>query len=125
MKLFKSILAIAFALAIPLTASAEEDSKKAKKERKTRGVLSCAKCSLGKTDSCQAALTFKRKNKQGEQIDRVLLLKNNEVAKAFHDNICSGDKVPVVVTGIREGKGKNMVILASKIQKAPLKKKKS
>lgn len=126
MKSFKSILAIAaLALAIPFVATADEGEKKAKKERKTKGVLVCAKCSLKKTDSCQAALTINRKNKQGKEINRVFLLTNNDVAKAFHKNICSGDKVPVNVTGVRNGKGKNMTITASKIEKAKAKKKKA
>ena len=125
MKSFKSILAIAaLAIAIPFAASAEE-KKAAKKERTTKGVLVCAKCSLKKTDSCQAALTINRKNKEGKEINRVFLLKNNDVAKAFHKNICSGDKVPVAVTGVREGKGKNITITASKIEKAKAKKKKA
>lgn len=121
----KSILIIAaLAVAIPLGTFAEEaeKAKKAKKERTLKGVLSCAKCSLKKTESCQAALTTKRKNKQGKEIERVLLLKNNEVAKAFHGNICSGDKVPVAVKGVREGRGKKMIFVASKIEKAEKKK---
>tara|TARA_A100001037_G_scaffold294610_1_gene312635 strand:- start:1220 stop:1585 length:366 start_codon:yes stop_codon:yes gene_type:complete len=120
MKSFKSILAIvALAVAIPFSASGEEGKKK---ERKIKGTLACAKCALKKTDSCQAALTINRKSKDGKEIKRVFLLKNNDVAKGFHSNICSGDKVPVAVTGIREGKGKKATIVASKIEKAKKKK---
>ncbi|MCS1408950.1 MAG: hypothetical protein M2R45_02129 [Verrucomicrobia subdivision 3 bacterium] len=123
--MFKSILAIiAISMAIP-SATAAEEGKAAKKERTTRGVLVCAKCSLGKTESCQAALTINRKNKQGEKIERVFLLKNNDVTKAFHNNICSGDKVPVKVTGDHEGKRKDRVIVASKIEKTKARKKAS
>ncbi len=126
MKAVSSLIAVAaLCLTLPFSAAAEEKAtdKKAKKERTTRGTLVCAKCSLKKTESCQAALQINRKNKQGKEINRVFLLENNDVAKAFHDNICSGDKVPVAVTGKREGKGKNQTIVASKIVKAKAKKK--
>lgn len=124
MKSFKSILAIAaLAIAIPFSASAEEAEKTAKKERTTKGTLVCAKCTLKQTESCQAALQIDRKNKAGKEIKRTFLLTNNDVAKAFHKNICSGDKVPVAVTGTRQGKGKKVTITASKIVKAKAKKK--
>ena len=127
MKSFKSLLVIAaLAIAIPFAASAADNDKKAaKKERTTKGTLVCAKCTLKQTDSCQAALLINRKNKKtGKETKRTFLLKNNEVAKAFHNNICSGDKVPVAVTGTREGKGKNIDITATKIEKAEKKAKK-
>jgi hypothetical protein len=127
MKSFKSLLVIAaLAIAIPFAASAADNDKKAaKKERTTKGTLVCAKCTLKQTDSCQAALLINRKNKKtGKETKRTFLLKNNEVAKAFHNNICSGDKVPVAVTGTREGKGKKVVIIATKIEKAEKKAKK-
>lgn len=125
MKIFHSILVVvALSLAIPSVVA--EEKKAEKKERTIRGVLACAKCTLKKTKSCQAALTVKRKNKEGEQIERVILLKNNETAKAFHDNICPpGDKVLVRVTGLIEGKQKNRMLVASKIEKAKASKKKA
>ena len=125
MKIFHSILVVvALSLAIPSVVA--EEKKAEKKERTIRGVLACAKCTLKKAKSCQAALTVKRKNKEGEQIERVILLKNNETAKAFHDNICPpGDKVPVRVTGLIEGKQKNRMLVASKIEKAKASKKKA
>ena len=127
MKSFKSLLAIAaLAIAIPFAASAADNDKKdAKKARTTKGTLVCAKCTLKQTDSCQAALQINRKNKKtGKETNRTFLLKNNDVAQAFHKNICSGDKVPVAVTGTREGKGKKAIITASKIEKAEKKAKK-
>ena len=69
MKSIKSIIAIvALSVAIPFSASAEDTAEKAKKERKTKGVLVCAKCSLKKTEKCQAALTINRKGKEGKEI---------------------------------------------------------
>ena len=126
MKSLKTILAAAaIAIAIPFSALSDDAAKKpAEKQWKRKGTLVCAKCSLGKTDSCQAALKINRKNKAGEKVEKVFLLKNNDVAKAFHKNICSGDEVPVAITGKREGKGKNVTIAATKIEKVTKKAKK-
>ena len=76
---------------------------------------------LKKTDACQAALEVKRKGKDGKEVTRVVLLKNDAVTKAFHKRICSGDKIAVAVTGKFEGKGKERLLVASKIADAPKK----
>ena len=81
--------------------------------------LSCVQCTLKKTDACQAALQVKRKGKDGKEVTRVVLLKNNDVTQAFHKKICGGDKIAVAVTGKLEGKGKERVIVASKIADPP------
>ena len=120
MKSFKVILtSLAVCLAM-FTADAAEKKEKAAKERTVKGTIMCAKCTLKKTDSCQAALQVKRKGKDGKEVARVILLKNNDITKAFHSKICgSGDKVAVGVTGKLEGKGKNRVLVASKINDKP------
>ncbi len=126
MKTFKIILtSLAVCLAMFTADAAEKKEKaadkksKATKERIVKGTIMCAKCSLKKTDACQAALQVKRKDKDGKEVARVLLLKNNDVTKAFHSKICSGDKIAVGVTGKLEGKGKNRVLVASKINDKP------
>jgi hypothetical protein len=111
------------------SASAEEKkadpsaakTDKAAKERTVKGTIMCGKCVLKKTDDCQAALQIKRKNKDGKEVTRVILLKNDAVTKAFHKRICSGDKIAVAVTGKFEGKGKKRLLVASKIADAPKK----
>ena len=132
MKTFKIILtSLAVCLAMFTADAAEKKEKaadkksKATKERIVKGTIMCAKCSLKKTDACQAALQVKRKDKDGKEVARVLLLKNNDVTKAFHSKICSGDKIAVGVTGKLEGKGKNRVLVASKINDKPAPKGKS
>ena len=132
MKTFKIILtSLAVCLAMFTVDAAEKKEKaadkksKATKERIVKGTIMCAKCSLKKTDACQAALQVKRKDKDGKEVARVLLLKNNDVTKAFHSKICSGDKIAVGVTGKLEGKGKNRVLVASKINDKPAPKGKS
>ncbi len=130
MKTFKIILtSLAICLAMFTVDAAEKKEKaadkKATKERTLKGTIMCAKCTLKKTDACQAALQVKRKSKDGKEVARVLLLKNNDVTKAFHSKICSGDKIAVGVTGKLEGKGKNRVLVASKINDKPAPKGKS
>ena len=129
MKSFKLILTtVAISMAM-FSASAEEKkadpsaakTDKAAKERTVKGTIMCAKCVLKKTDACQAALEIKRKNKDGKEVTRVILLKNDAVTKAFHKRICSGDKIAVAVTGKFEGKGKKRLLVASKIADAPKK----
>ena len=129
MKSFKLILTtVAISMAM-FSASAEEKkadpsaakTDKAAKERTVKGTIMCAKCVLKKTDACQAALEIKRKNKEGKEVTRIILLKNDAVTKAFHKRICSGDKIAVAVTGKFEGKGKERLLVASKIADAPKK----
>ena len=129
MKSFKLILTtVAISMAM-FSASAEEKkadpsaakTDKAAKERTVKGTIMCGKCVLKKTDDCQAALQIKRKNKDGKEVTRVILLKNDAVTKAFHKRICSGDKIAVAVTGKFEGKGKERLLVASKIADAPKK----
>ena len=128
MKTFKLILTtVAISMAM-FSADAEEKKQKAAaktdkaaKERTVKGTVMCGKCALKKTDACQAALQVKRKGKDGKEVTRVVLLKNDAVTKAFHKRICSGDKIAVAVTGKFEGKGKGRLLVASKIADAPKK----
>jgi hypothetical protein len=125
MKTFKLILTTVAISVAMFSANADEKKQKAPakaaKERVVRGTIMCGKCVLKKTDDCQAALQIKRKNKDGKEVTRVILLKNDAVTKAFHKRICSGDKIAVAVTGKFEGKGKKRLLVASKIADAPKK----
>ena len=127
MKSFKLILTtVAISVAVFSVNADEKNNKAAKtgnaaKERTVKGTIMCGKCTLKKTDACQAALQVKRKGKDGKEVTRVLLLKNDAVTKAFHKKICGGDKIAVAVTGKLEGKGKKRLLVASKIADAPKK----
>ena len=108
-----TMAAIAFSIAV-----VDADDKKKrdpKAERNFKGKVLCAKCLLKKTDSCQVALEVTRKNKDGKETTRVLLLKDNEATKEALAE-CKKEKVEAVVTGKLEGKGKKRVLVASKIQ---------
>jgi hypothetical protein len=126
MKTFKLILTTVAISVAMFSANADEKKQKAAaktdkaaKERIVRGTIMCGKCTLKKTDACQAALQVKRKGKDGKEVTRVILLKNNDVTKAFHNKICGGDKIAVAVTGKLDGKGKKRVLIASKINDKP------
>jgi hypothetical protein len=126
MKTFKLILTTVAISVAMFSANADEKKQKAAaktdkaaKERVVRGTIMCGKCTLKKTDACQAALQVKRKGKDGKEVTRVILLKNDAVTKAFHKKICGGDKIAVAVTGKFEGKGKKRLLVASKINDKP------
>ena len=116
-----TMAAIAFSIAV--VDAADKKKRDPNAERTVKGTLKCAKCSLKKTEECQAALEIKRKSKDSKETVRVILLKNDDVTKAFHKEICKAD-VFASVTGKFEGKGKARTLVASKIAKAKPKKKK-
>ena len=107
-------------LAAPALIAEEETAKKSAeaKVNKYFGQLSCAMCALKKTDSCQAALTVSRTKADGKSTELTLLLLNNQTAKDFHKNICSGDQVSVTVKGYVSGKTGKKALVASEITKS-------
>ena len=114
------------ALAFSITVVDAADDKKKRDpnaERIVKGTLKCAKCSLEKTEECQAALEIKRKDKDGKETVRVMMIKNDDVSKAFHKEICKVD-VFAAVTGNFKDYRKNKILVASKIEKAKPRKKK-
>ncbi len=84
----------------------------ADKEKTLTGKGECAKCSLKETKTCQMAITVKEDGK-----DKTYLLANNDVAKAFHKNICQESKDVSVTGTVKEEDGKQ-VIEAKKIEVA-------
>ena len=124
MKNITTLITVAtFALSLVLVGADDKKKKAPAAERTVKGTLKCAKCSLKKTEECQAALEIKRKGKDGKETARVILIKNDDVSKAFHKEICKAD-IFAAVTGKFEGKGKARILVASKIAKAEPKKKK-
>jgi len=124
MKNIATLITVAtFALSLVLVGADDKKKKDPAAERTVKGTLKCAKCSLKKTEECQAALEIKRKDKDGKETARVILIKNDDVSKAFHKEICKAD-IFAAVTGKFEGKGKARILVANKIAKAEPKKKK-
>jgi len=124
MKNITTLITVAtFALSLVLVGADDKKKRDPNAERTIKGTVKCAKCSLKKTEECQAALEIKRKGKDGKETARVIMIKNDDVSKAFHKEICKAD-VFAAVTGKFEGKGKARILVASKIAKAEPKKKK-
>ena len=123
MKNITTLITVAtFALSLVLVGADDKKKRDPNAERTIKGTVKCAKCSLKKTEECQAALEIKRKGKDGKETARVIMIKNDDVSKAFHKEICKAD-VFTAVTGKFEGKGKARILVASKIAKAEPKKK--
>ena len=115
----------ALALSIAVVDAADKKKRDPNAERTIKGTLKCAKCLL-KVDgvkSCQAALEITRKGKDGKETTKVILLKNNDVTKAFPEKIQEVG-VFTAVTGKFEGDRKNRILVATKIEKAKPRKKK-
>ena len=115
--------ALAFSIALVDAADDKKKKRDPNAARTIKGTLKCAKCALKKTEECQAALEIKRKSKDGKETTRVILLKNDDVTKAFHKEICKAD-VFAAVTGKFEGDRKNRILVATNIEKAKPRKKK-
>jgi hypothetical protein len=81
------------------------------KEVTVSGEAQCAKCAMDETDKCQTAIEV---TKDGQKV--VYYLENNDVAKAFHKNVCTSN-VQATATGTVEMKDGKHVMTASKIEK--------
>ena len=115
--------ALAFSIAVVDAADDKKKKRDPNAARTIKGTLKCAKCALKKTEECQAALEIKRKGKDGKETARIIMIKNDDVSKAFHKEICKAD-VFAAVTGKFEGDRKNRILVAAKIEKAKPRKKK-
>lgn len=82
------------------------------KEMTVSGEALCAKCSLDETDKCQTAIQVME---NGQKV--TYYLENNDVAKAFHKNVCTGSAAVIATGTVTEKDGKH-VMVASKIEKS-------
>jgi hypothetical protein len=89
-KLLTGIVAGLVLAALTTPAFAAENGK----EKTITGEAKCAKCALKESDKCQTVIQTEAKD--GKKVTYYLV--NNDVAKAFHDNVCSGPK-KVTATG--------------------------
>jgi hypothetical protein len=93
MKLITTLAALASLLA---PAFAEE----------LKGEATCAKCTLKTAPACQFAITIEKDGKK-----ETILAENNDVAKAFHKNICTSTVSVVAEGSIAESGGKKVLTL--------------
>jgi hypothetical protein len=94
------------------TPSFAADSGKAK-ERTITGEAKCAKCMLKEGDKCQTVI--QSENKNGKTVN--FYLADNDVSKAFHENVCKGTKKVTATGTVKKVDGKNE-LTASKIELA-------
>ncbi|MFM8934174.1 MAG: hypothetical protein ACKOS8_20095 [Gemmataceae bacterium] len=101
----KAMFAVMFALAacamvLPTYSAAQEPKTKEKKEVTLKGELCCAKCELKTADKCTNVIEYERKNKKTGETKKVVLVIDDEGAKApYHSKLCTG-RVKGSVTGI-------------------------
>ena len=100
---------VLLALAAPSFAA---DSGKAK-ERTITGEAKCAKCMLKEGDKCQTVI--QSENKNGKTVNFYLV--DNDVSKAFHENVCKAAKKVTATGTVKKVDGKNE-FTASKIELA-------
>jgi hypothetical protein len=103
----KKLIIAAFAAAALLTAST---SMAADKEITLKGEGKCAKCALKKADQCQNVIEV-----TDGDTKVVYWMEANDVAKAFHKNVCSDTVKMTAVGKVSEKDGKQMLV-ASKLE---------
>ena len=81
------------------------------KEVTLTGMCVCAKCVLHETKECQNVLQIQ---KDGKTVN--YYLDQNDISKAFHDNICTTAGEKATVTGTVAEKDGKQVMTISKIE---------
>ena len=73
------------------------------KEKTITGEAKCGKCMLKETDKCQTVIQVE--NKKGKTVNYYLA--ENDVAKAFHEDVCTEAKKVTATGTIKKVDGKN------------------
>jgi hypothetical protein len=81
------------------------------KERTITGEAKCAKCMLKEGDKCQTVI--QTENKNGKTVNYYVA--DNDVSKAFHQNVCKEAKKVTATGTVKKVDGKNE-FTASKIE---------
>ena len=105
------LLLIAAGLLLTIAASRLFADDTAKKEVTLTGMCVCAKCVLHETKECQNVLQIQ---KGGKTVNYYLA--QNDISKAFHDNICTTAGEKVTATGTVSEKDGKQVMTVSKIE---------
>jgi len=100
-----------FVLLALATPSFAADSGTAK-ERTITGEAKCAKCMLKEGDKCQTVI---QAEKNGKTVNYYLV--DNDVSKAFHENVCKEAKKVTATGTVKKVEGK-MEFTVSKIELA-------
>ena len=100
--------AVLLAVVAPARLFAADSSSK---EVTLSGMMVCAKCVLHETKECQNVLQIQ---KDGKTVNYYLA--QNDISKAFHDNICGTTGEKVTATGKVSEKDGEQVMTVSKIE---------
>ena len=73
------------------------------KEKTITGEAKCAKCMLKETDKCQTVIQVEGKN--GKTMKYYVT--DNDVSKAFHENVCTEAKKVTATGTVKKVDGKN------------------
>jgi RecG-like helicase len=95
---------VLFSLATPTWAADNETT--------ITGEAKCAKCSLKEASKCQTVI---QTEKDGKKVSYYVV--NNDVAKAFHKNVCQEDKKVTATGTVKKVEGKQE-FTATKIEVA-------
>jgi hypothetical protein len=106
-----SVLFTAVAGLLLLAIATPTFGAEASKERTITGEAKCAKCMLKETDKCQTVIQMD--NKKGKTVSYYVA--DNEVSKAFHQNVCKEAKKVTATGTVKKVDGKNE-FTASKIE---------
>lgn len=102
------VLATGLVLAVSTSHLLAKDT--AGKEVTITGSMVCGKCKLHETKSCENVVQV---TKDGKTVN--YYLEQNEVSKAAHEPICSGDSEKVTVTGTLVEKDGKEILTPTKI----------
>ena len=106
-----SLLFAAVAGLLLLAVATPTFGAQASKERTITGEAKCAKCMLKETDKCQTVIQME--NKKGKMVNYYVA--DNEVSKAFHQNVCKEAKKVTATGTVKKVDGKSQ-FTASKIE---------
>jgi hypothetical protein len=98
----RTILMLTTALATFVAVNAA-DSGNAAKEKEVKGVAKCAKCALHESATCQTVIEVKKGGKK-----QTYYLTDNDMSKAFHQNVCTQPKKVKATLTISGAKGTKM-----------------
>jgi hypothetical protein len=98
-----SLLLIAVVGLLLLAVATPTFGAEAAKEKTITGEAKCAKCMLKEGDKCQTVIQME--NKKGKTVS--FYVAENDVSKAFHQNVCKEAKKVTATGTIKKVDGKN------------------
>ena len=108
MKKLSILFAAVAGLALLVLATPSSAAEKGK-EVTIKGEAKCAKCALKESDKCQTVI--QSENKKGKMV--TYYLADNDVAKGFHENVCTSSKEVTATGTVKKVKGKQQLTASS------------